>query len=453
MTPIRIRYFSFSILLAVLLISCSKDSVSSLEGANFKCVDGLAKDTYPCENFDLYAHLTAEDLGGVQVNDIWGWSDPLTGIDYALVGLTDGVSFVDISDSNNPIVVGKLKESNLNKKFKINSFEEAYPACTIDYGKSEKALQLTQGSTWRDMKVFEDHMFVVSDAQAHGMQVFDLTKLRSYDGEFLSFTHDALYDQLANAHNIAIDEESGFAYAVGVTTSEICGSRNETGLHIIDINSPLEPTFAGCFFDAETDIASSPNIGVGYVHDTQCITYSGPDLRYRDKQLCFSSAEGAVVISDVTNKSQTTTVGFSGASQMQYSHQGWLTEDQAYFLMNDELDELNLQRETKTYIWDVRDLENPTFIGHYTHSNSSTDHNLYIKENIVYQSNYNSGLRALKILDLANLELNPVGFFDTQPSTDQRGTDGVWSNYPFFKSGVIIISDIEDGLFILKPDF
>ncbi len=444
----------FCLFLFLLFLSCKEKNSPS--EASFKCIDGLALDTYPCENFDLYAHVPTQDLGGTRLNDIWGWTDPQTNKEYALVGLTDGVSFVDVSDPNNPVVIGKLPESRLNAKYKIADFDQAYPACIIGIGETEAAQSLTQGSVWRDMKVFDNHMFVVSDGQAHGMQVFDLTKLRSYAGEFLTFAHDTLYERLANAHNIVINEESGFAYAAGVTSAEVCGSRQETGLHIIDINTPLEPTFAGCFFDPDTDLPSSVNAGIGYIHDTQCITYDGPDSEHVGKEVCFSSAEGAVVITDVSDKTAPSTIGFSGVSQMQYSHQGWLTEDQTYFLMNDELDERNLGRETRTYIWDVSDLDDPVFIDYYTHSTSSIDHNLYVKDNIVYQSNYTSGLRALKLGNLSNAELIPEGFFDTQPTLPSNNNltyQGNWSNYPFFESGIIIASDIEDGLFILKPDF
>ncbi len=429
------------------------DPVELIPTPDYRCINNVSSDIYGCDNFDLYAHLTPVDLGGTRLNDIWGWTDPQTNKDYALVGLTDGVSFVDISIPSSPIVVGKLSESNVDVNFKIGEFGNAYPACTIGIGDTEAAKNLTEGSTWRDLKVFDNHVFVVSDGQAHGMQVFDLTKLRDYDGEFLNFTHDALYDRFANAHNIVINEQTGFAYVVGITTSEICGSRQETGLHIIDINTPLSPTFAGCYFDEETEINNGFSAGIGYVHDAQCVNYDGPDSDYSGRELCFSSAEGSVVISDVTDKNNPSTVGFGGASQMQYSHQGWLTEDHAYFIMNDELDEGNLGRNTKTYIWDVRDLKEPTFIGHYTHETSSIDHNLYIKDNIVYQSNYTSGLRAFRIGDLSDSELIPVGHFDTFPESDARGFSGTWSNYPFFNNDIVIASDISGGLFILRRTF
>lgn len=460
----------YSLIAVFLLITfgCDRNN-NNLPEASFKCVNGVAKDTYTCNNIDLFSNiptyllfnlteqeynaLSESEQGALRLNDIWGWTDPSTNIEYALVGLIDGVSFVDISDPNNPVVIGKLEESNLNAKFKIAEPDLAYPACTIGIGDTEAAKNLTQGSIWRDMKVFDNHMFVVSDNQAHGMQVFDLTKLRSYSGEFLTFSHDALYDQFANAHNIVINEETGYAYAAGVTTSEICGSRQETGLHIVDVNNPKQPSFAGCFFDPDTEINNGLSVGVGYVHDAQCIVYDGPDTEHSGKEICLSSAEGAVVISDVTDKLNPSTIGFSGQTQMQYSHQGWVTQDHAYFLMNDELDEGNLGRNTRTYIWDIRDLNNPVFVDYYTHSTSSIDHNLYVKNNIVYQSNYTSGLRALKIGNLSNAELTPIGHFDTQPFTDATSYTGTWSSYPFFDSGVIIASDIQDGLFILRPDF
>ncbi len=461
----RLSYFC--ILSLIFFTTCKSNSTNpgdDLESPavtpKFACIDGLADNQYPCDNIDLLSIITPEELIGldtsattsVRLNDIWGWTDPQTGKEYALVGLTNAVSFVDVSDPGNPIVIGKLDESDLSSKFKINSFEESYPACTIGIGSTQRAKNIKEGSTWRDMKVFNDHMFVVSDAQPHGMQSFDLTKLRNYEGSFLEFFEDALYDGFGGAHNIVINEETGFAYATGVTQADTCGSRSATGLHIIDINAPNNPSFAGCFFDPDTEISSSANVGVGYIHDAQCVNYNGPDSEHVDKEVCFSSAEGALVIADVTNKSETSTIGFSGQSMMQYSHQGWLTEDQSYFLMNDELDERNLGRGTKTYVWDVRDLENPEFVGFHEFGTGSIDHNLYIKDNLVYASNYRSGLRVLEIGNLANAQLTEVAYFDSYPENNSASFDGAWSNYPFFESGIIIMSDIDSGLFILQPD-
>ena len=455
------RYFLLFTLISPLLLfnSCNKESSSSNIiyklgiQENYPCVDGLAGGTYPCENVGMFAHLSADSLGGSRVNDIWGWTDPSTGTEYALVGLYDGVSFVDISDPNNPVVVGKLQEASWAQKIAPEQIQDLTPSCMFGIGNSEANKNVTMGAAWRDIKVFDNHAFVVSDGQLHGMQVFDLTRLRDYNGEFMTFTEDAFYDRLGNAHNIAINEESGFAYAVGVTAGELCGTRDGTGLHIIDINDPKNPTFAGCYIDPETELPNSINVGVGYIHDTQCVNYEGSDNSYRDKEVCFSSAEGTIVITDVTDKSNPTTISYATHPDFQYSHQGWLTEDQRYFLMNDELDESNLGRNTKTYIWDVQDLDNPTFVGYYNHNTPTIDHNLYVRYNYVFESNYTSGLRVMTTGDLSKAELDQFGYFDTQPTDQAIRYRGTWSNYPYFESGVIVVSDIYDGLFILKPDF
>ncbi len=47
-------------------------------------------------------------MQGTGGNDIWGWADPMTGREYALMGMTDGTAFVDVTDPDNPAVLGKL---------------------------------------------------------------------------------------------------------------------------------------------------------------------------------------------------------------------------------------------------------------------------------------------------------------------------------------------------------
>ena len=60
------------------------------------------------------------------------------------------------------------------------------------------------------------HTFIVADnAGQHGVQVFDLTRLRDFTGEPIEFDEDAIYTEIASAHNIVINEQTGFAYTVG----------------------------------------------------------------------------------------------------------------------------------------------------------------------------------------------------------------------------------------------
>ncbi|SMO72671.1 choice-of-anchor B family protein [Gracilimonas mengyeensis] len=439
------------LLIGFFAVSCSLFDNDRKASVPFPCEDGMA-DGYPCENVDMFAHLSLYELTGdsvdTRLNDIWGWTDPQTQKEYALVGYTTGVSFVDISDPAQPLVVGRLPESNLRAKYKRLSFDQ-YPSCNLSIGNTEFSRSLTEGSTWRDVKVYDNHAFVVSDAQPHGMQVFDLTKLRNYSGEVMTLEQDALYDRFGSAHNIVINEATGYAYGVGITQGEICGSRDSTGLHMVNIQNPKNPEFAGCYIDGSP---GNYRIAKGYIHDAQCVIYDGPDTEYSGKEICFNSSEGNVVIADVSDKANPQTLGYKRQVDMQYSHQGWLTEDHSFFLMNDELDERNLGRETKTYVWDVRDLEDPKFIGYYSHETPSIDHNLYVKGQYAYETNYNAGLQILDLSGVADAQLERIAYFDTQPQTDAPNFTGTWSNYPFYESGLVVLSDIETGLFVVRPN-
>jgi hypothetical protein len=123
-------------------------------------------------------------------------------------------------------------------------------------------------------------------------------------------------------------------------------------------------------------------------------------------------------------------------------------------LLDDELDERNFAAvtNTRTLIWDVRDLDAPVYFADYIGLANSIDHNQYIVGNYAYQANYQSGLRILDISDIANGNLSEAGFFDIYPSSDSPNFNGAWSVYPFFASGNVVVSGIEQGLYILRPN-
>ncbi|GAB5521570.1 MAG: choice-of-anchor B family protein [Rhodothermales bacterium] len=397
-------------------VASPPEGIDAITGDEVRCENGKAG-LFDCESVDLVSFLPTSEMGGsrgVRLNDIWGWTDPDTGKEYALIGRMDGTSFVDVSNPNMPTYVGDLP--------------------------------MTEGSranTWRDMKVYGDHMFVVADnAGQHGMQVMDLTKLRDFSGEPITFDEDAVYDGVASAHNVVINPDLGYAFIVGAGGGgETCGG----GLHMVDISTPTEPTFAGCFADSNTG-----RRGTGYSHDAQCVIYDGPDTEHKDKQICFGSNETALSIADVTDKANPIALSYASYPNVAYSHQGWLSEDQKFFFMNDELDELGGNvTNTRTIIWDVSDLDQPELVREFLLSTESSDHNLYVKDNLMYQSNYQSGLRILDVSDPT--EPKEVAHFDTEPFGDNgAGFNGTWSNYPYFKSGIIIVSGIGEGLFILR---
>ena len=223
------------------------------------CPGGFAG-AYPCSNVDLESFLPLNEIGGTSsqsaANDIWGWTDAVTGSEYAIIGLVFGTSFVDITDPSAPVYLGELPTHG------------------------------AFGSSWRDIKVYSDHAFIVSEASRHGMQVFDLTQLRGLNGPPVTFSETAHYRQVAQAHNIVINEDTGFAYLVGTSGKNSCSG----GLHMVDISNPTSPSFEGCF---STD---------GYTHDAQCVVYIGPDIAHQGSEICFNSNEDTITIVDVTDK-------------------------------------------------------------------------------------------------------------------------------------------------------
>lgn len=394
--------------------------LSRMAGQRLACSNGRAG-IYPCRNVDLLSFLSIPDLGGTtgtQLNDIWGWTDPETGREYALVGRTDGVAFVDVSDPANPLYVGNL------------------PAVEM------------ATSTWRDVKTLGNYALVVMDRSrgvAHGVQVFDLTQLRDVENPPATFTETAHYRGFDSAHNIVVNESTNRAYAVGVV-----GANAETGcdegLHIINFSDPLNPKFAGCFRHENTG-----RHGTGYTHDAQCVIYEGPDQTYRGREICFGANETHVSIADVTDAANPIPISKAGYPNAQYTHQGWLTPDHEYFLLDDELDEFQdtLIGRTRTLIFDVVDLDDPQLLTEYFGVATSIDHNQYVVDERSFQANYTSGLRILDISEItAPVE---VGYFDTFPANDRKNFSGAWSNYPFFESGIVVVSSIGEGLFVLEP--
>ncbi len=336
-------------------------------------------------------------MQGTGGNDIWGWFDVQTGNEYALMGMTDGTAFVDVTDPEDPVFLGKMPAE-------------------------------TGSSAWRDIKVYQDHAYVVAEsAGSHGMQVFDLTRLRGQMAP-QTFSADFVYGDFGSAHNVAIDEVSGFAYAVGTNTC--------SGLHIIDITTPINPMFAGCHSTV-------------YTHDTQCVVYRGPDADHLGSEICASSNGNHFEIVDVTTKSAPLTISSRTFPQLGYVHQGWLTDDHQFFLLGDEADETSFGVPTTTHVFDVSDLDSPVYVFAYAAETIAIDHNLYVAGNRVYQANYTTGLRILEFGNLAINELMEVAFFDTYPASDAAVFAGAWSVYPYLPSGTIIVSDASNGLFIL----
>ena len=385
------------------------------------CEDGTAG-AFACSNVDMVSRIPVDGFpGSSRGNDIWGWTDPATGTEYALVGLDDGTGFVRLADPETPENLGKLPTT-------------------------------TEASTWRDIKTYADHAYIGSEAPGHGVQVFDLTRLRGLSADpDRVLDADALYTGVGSSHNVVIDPESGFLYAVGAVSvgDTLPAACDAKGFHAIDIREPQNPTFAACFSDAAQE--TGPRTP-GYTHDAQCLVYDGPDADYRGRQVCLAANEDVLTIFDVEDKSDVKLVSIAAYPGEAYSHQVWLSDDQRYAFLNDELDEMNGNVATqRTLVFDLEDLDNPEFDFAWDSGLPVIDHNLYVKEGYMYQSNYQSGLRIVDVTGVAEGELREAAFFDTFPQGQKVGFGGQWSNYPYFPSGLVVANDSKNGLFVLRP--
>ncbi len=426
-------------------------------GVGVPCTAGFAG-PYTCENVDLEGLVPLAQLGGAAGNDSWGWTSA-DGQDIAMMGTGRNVAFVDVTDPTTPTVIGLLP--------------------TPDGDTTE-----ADGAIWRDMKVVNDHAFIVSE-RGGGVQVVDLNALAAnplgptgivepvttYKGLPSGVYH------LDGFHNIVANDETDTIYLVGVD------SHNQGGMIFLDVADPAKPTIAGRFSHGLT------------IHDAQCTIYRGPDADYNGNyagpdmdgdadngsqaELCFTFDEDEINIVDVSDKKNPTVVntidytalngaGTPGADNAVtgfYAHQGWLTQHHDFLIFNDELDELNtrvgaLTGGTTTYWVELADLDakdddgrfNGAPVQHHKHDTLATDHNLYVKGDLIFEANYTAGLRVLRYPEegLRNGELTEVGFFDVDPGVDSAGFAGAWNVYPFFESGTILVSSLDEGLYTLR---
>ena len=368
------------------------------------CENGFAGE-YPCNDYDLLSHFNLDELAGsgTEGNDSWGWTDLETNKEYALMAINKGIVFIDITDPANTLILGLLETATVN-------------------------------SSWRDVKVYDSYAFIVSEATNHGMQVFDLKRLRNVLNPPENFTTDTHFTEFGSAHNIVINEESGYAYIVGASRNSTYGG----GPIFINIQDPINPVIEGGFGEG------------GYSHDAQVITYNGPDTEYAGKEILIGSNENEVVIADISDKMNPIIISTISYSNVKYAHQGWFTEDLRYFILGDELDELRVGNKTRSIIFDFTDLDNPTYHFDYFGTTNAIDHNGYVKDNIYYQANYTAGVRMIDVSNAANKVFSEVGFFDTYPANNNTAFNGVWNVYPYFPSGNIIISDINNGFFVIR---
>ncbi len=421
----RMRIFpvaclSFS-LLALLIVT----NTARAQQGPADCIGGSAAG-FACSNINLLAQVNLNQFSTTptSVNDIWGFVDLNTGLEYAIIGLQNGVAVIDISDATSPIEVGTIGG---------------------------------QSSSWRDIKIYQffdaiadrwqAYAYVSTEAASDRLTVVALTGLPNSVGLSGRVTPET------EAHNVYIanvDLATGLGQDGSSPTLITAGSNLSGGaFRAYGLGNPINPAF----------ILSAP--GGGYMHDasssrindarmnTQCINaVTTCDLLYDFNETTF-------VIWDISNPNDPRQLSSTTYANVGYTHSGWPTEDSRYLLVNDETDELNVGLNTTIRIFDLSVLDlapDLPVVEVWTGPTAAIDHNGFVRGNRYYLSNYTRGLTILDISDPTNIPQSAVGHFDTFTSSDARAFSGAWGVYPFLPSGNILVSDINGGLFVLEDD-
>lgn len=369
-------------------------------GPIWRLGDTVGRGGFDAQGMTLLSQIPLNNFVGAaraSGNDCWGYVSP-SGREYAIMGLEGGFGFVEVTNPTNPQIVEVI----------------AGPS-----------------SLWHDVKVIGNIAYGVSEGGS-GIQVMDMSNI---DAGQVTLVRNWTSGGYSTTHNIVANTEAGTLWVVGANIGN-------GGLVHINLNNPTLPAIDGGWTQM-------------YVHDAQVVTWDSGAYAGRELAFCASGFDGGFTqtglrVVDVTNPNAPVVIATLFYPSAAYSHQVWISEDQKYLYLNDELDEGSSVSVTTTRIINIENPAAPFFVGTTTTGRPAIDHNLYTNNGLMFQANYRSGLRVFDILDPANP--SPIAYFDTYPNDDAAEFNGAWSNYPFFPSGTILISDIERGLFMVRLD-
>lgn len=399
-------------------------SVMQKSQAASDCKDGQAAG-FACENISLLSHLALNDFPSAPTaaNDIWGHIDLNTGKEYALIGLSNAISVVEVSDPQQPVVVGSISG---------------------------------QTTAWRDIKVWQyfdlnanrwqAYAYATADNVSEGLTIINLSGLPQSISLVTRQTLDA------SSHNVYISNvDYGLNIALNGTEPlvHIAGSNRSSGA--FRSYSLVNPEWLNLQYQLAN--ANSND----YSHDASSLLVTDS----RAQSDCINATEiGCNVLLDFNENTlriwdhskATEAVELSSSSypNVAYTHSGWWTEDQQFVIVHDELDEQRFNINTTLNIFEISKLTQPTLVGTWAGPTRAIDHNGFVRGNHYFMSNYERGLTVLDITQAASP--SQIGYFDTYPVSDNAAFNGAWGVYPFLPSGVILVSDINSGLFVLRDD-
>lgn len=384
------------------------------------CVDGKAG-AYDCHRVDLLSHLPLNELmpDASSASNLWGFKDLNDGREYALIGLDSGTAVVDVSTPTAPRVVGTVPGNR---------------------------------SDWREVKVYQRRVgeryqayaYISTEAAGSGMQILDLSALPervSLAGTLADFgrSHTVYVSNVDYGTNVAEAGASAYLYVEG--TDKAGGA-----LRAYELADPLQPS-----------LVMTPPAGTGYVHDATSMLIADARAEqcapgHRPCEIVFDYNESTVDIWDATDKARPVKLSSTPYEQTGFTHSGWYDKSRQYLYIQDELDEQRFGLNSNIRVLDIRDLKAPKLVGRWTGTTKAIDHNGYTVGDKYYMSNYRRGLT---VLDISEPRVpRESGFFDTfpVPAENTARFNGAWGVYPFLPSGTLLVSDIENGLYMLKDN-
>ena len=387
------------------------------------CDNGFAGD-HACEKMDLLAHvpLSSFSTNPSAANDVWGFYDVNDGKEYAILGLRNGVGVVEVTDPEAPRMVGSVS---------------------------------SESTSWRDIKVYQhfnratarwdSYAYVTADSASVGTMIIDLRSLPEDISVAASDKSDI------SAHNVYL---SNVDYSLGVALNgvepflHIAGSnRNGGAFNTYRLDNPLEPDSVysnGSSSRANYSHDVSSMVVTDDRKDTQCVA-AGPHC-----EIFFDFNEDNFQIWDKTQNSAPSRLSTTSYPKVSYVHSGWYTEDKQVVLVHDELDEMDYGLNTTVRLFELSDFRSPALLSTWTGPTGAIDHNGFVRGNRYYMSNYTRGMTVLDISDTSSPK--EIGFFDTFPISDNTSFNGAWGVYPYLPSGVILISDISSGLYVVRDN-
>ncbi|MFQ3248875.1 MAG: choice-of-anchor B domain-containing protein [Glaciecola sp.] len=388
------------------------------------CVNGFAGQ-FACDKMSLLSHIPVASFptNSSGANDIWGHVDLNTMKEYALIGLRRGIALVDVSEPVDPVIINAITGQNTTWR-------------------DIKVLQYFN----RDMNKWEAYVYATADNASEGLTIMNL----SDPSQGLVLVDRDVRD--SEAHNIYI---SNVDYGLNIKNSSatpqahILGANNLGGsmrsYRLTDPEVP-EPTYtlSGATRNDYTHDASSMLINDERAQ-RDCVNATSAGCT-----VMFDFNESTMRLWDHSNLGSAVELSAVTYPNAEYTHSGWWSEDQQYVILHDELDEQRQGLNTTVHIFEISDLNTPELIATYTGPTRAIDHNGFVRGNKYYMSNYERGVTVLDISD--PLQTKQIAYFDTFPSSDNPSFNGVWGVYPYLPSGIILVSDIQGGLYILRDE-